>query len=70
MIIDGGTCKIGIESTVIDLTTKPKILREGGLSSEVIGKFLKMKIVREYKIKLLNLQGKLVFIILLACLFT
>ncbi len=37
MIIDGGVCKVGIESTVIDLTTKPKILREGGLSSEVIG---------------------------------
>jgi L-threonylcarbamoyladenylate synthase len=44
MIIDGGSCKIGIESTVIDLTTKPKILREGGLSSEIIGKFLKIKL--------------------------
>ena len=44
MIIDGGVCKVGIESTVIDLTTKPKILREGGLSSEVIEKFLKMKL--------------------------
>jgi L-threonylcarbamoyladenylate synthase len=44
MIIDSGTCKIGIESTVIDLTAKPKILREGGLSSETIEKFLKKKL--------------------------
>jgi L-threonylcarbamoyladenylate synthase len=42
-IIDGGICKIGIESTVIDLTSSPKILREGGLSSETIRKFLKIK---------------------------
>ena len=41
MIIDGGVCKIGVESTVIDLTGHPKILREGGLSSDVIEKFLK-----------------------------
>ena len=44
MIIDGGACKIGIESTVIDLTSKPKILREGGLSSIDIEKFLNIKI--------------------------
>jgi len=43
MIIDGGVCKIGVESTVIDLTGHPKILREGGLSSDVIEKFLKIK---------------------------
>ena len=29
IIIDGGKCKIGIESTVIDLTSNPKILRPG-----------------------------------------
>jgi L-threonylcarbamoyladenylate synthase len=43
IIIDGGACKIGIESTVIDLTAKPKILREGGLSSKIIEKFLRTK---------------------------
>ncbi len=52
MIIDGGVCKIGIESTVIDLTTKPKILREGGLSSNIIEKFLKVKLYWKIKIKL------------------
>jgi L-threonylcarbamoyladenylate synthase len=58
MIIDGGVCKVGIESTVIDLTTKPKILREGGLSSEVIEKFLKMKLF-ENKNKIIKSPGQI-----------
>ncbi len=34
-ILDGGACKIGIESTVLDLTSdKPRLLRPGGLSPE------------------------------------
>jgi L-threonylcarbamoyladenylate synthase len=58
MIIDGGVCKVGIESTVIDLTTKPKILREGGLSSEAIEKFLKMKLF-ENKNKIIKSPGQI-----------
>ncbi len=34
IIIDGGKSKIGIESTVIDLTNKPKILRPGIISKK------------------------------------
>ena len=44
LIIDGGRSKIGIESTVIDLTNKPKILRPGIIISSKIEKFLKLKI--------------------------
>ncbi len=34
-IIDGGDCRVGLESTVIDLTvTPPRILRPGGVSQE------------------------------------
>jgi L-threonylcarbamoyladenylate synthase len=58
MIIDGGSCKIGIESTVIDLTTKPKILREGGLSSEIIGKFLKIKLSKNQN-KIIKSPGQI-----------
>ena len=43
-IIDGGQSKIGIESTVIDLTNKPKILRPGVIISSKIEKILKLKI--------------------------
>jgi len=43
-IINDGKSKIGIESTVIDLTGKPKILRPGVISPEIINKILKTKI--------------------------
>ena len=36
IIIDGGNSKIGIESTVIDLTDEPKILRPGIISANEI----------------------------------
>ena len=36
IIIDGGKCKIGIESTVIDLTSDPKILRPVFFDNKVI----------------------------------
>ena len=45
-IIDGGKSKIGIESTIVDLTGKPKILRPGIISSAEIEKILKFKIKR------------------------
>ncbi len=47
IIIDGGKSKIGIESTVIDLTSKPKILRPGVISSAQIKKFLKIKLSKK-----------------------
>ncbi|HWI55145.1 MAG TPA: L-threonylcarbamoyladenylate synthase [Desulfobacteria bacterium] len=35
MIIDGGPCRVGLESTVLDLTSEPPtILRPGGISRE------------------------------------
>ena len=43
-IIDGGKSKIGIESTVIDLTNSPKILRPGVITSFKIEKILGLKI--------------------------
>jgi len=44
LIIDGGKSKVGIESTVIDLTNKPKILRPGIISFSEIEKILNLKI--------------------------
>ena len=35
-ILDGGKCQIGLESTIIDLTDKPTILRLGGLDIKKI----------------------------------
>ena len=42
IIINGGKSKVGIESTVIDLTEKPKILRPGIISSQQIKNCLKV----------------------------
>ncbi|MCQ2530589.1 MAG: threonylcarbamoyl-AMP synthase [Lachnospiraceae bacterium] len=37
MIIDGGACKVGLASTVVDMTgDRPKILREGVITQEMI----------------------------------
>jgi len=43
-ILDGGKCSIGLESTIIDLTNKPQILRLGGLEVSKIEKTLHKKI--------------------------
>lgn len=41
IILDGGECKFGISSTIIDLTfDTPKILREGAISASTIKNFL------------------------------
>ena len=33
-ILDGGKCKIGVESTILDLLEKPSLLRYGGLDKK------------------------------------
>ena len=43
-ILEGGRSNIGIESTIIDLRKKPKILRLGGLDIKTIQKILRKKI--------------------------
>jgi len=45
MIIDGGECHVGVESTIIDCTgDTPAILRPGAISEEMIEESAKMKI--------------------------
>jgi len=46
IIIDGGKTKIGVESTILDMTGEPTILRPGGVSVEDIEKIIgKVKIL-------------------------
>jgi len=53
-ILDGGKCIIGLESTIIDLSNKPTILRLGGLEvskiEKILGKKLKLNINPQKKI--------------------
>jgi L-threonylcarbamoyladenylate synthase len=43
-VLDGGKCNIGLESTIINLTSKPTILRLGGIDIAKIEKILDKKI--------------------------
>ena len=40
-VLEGGSSKIGLESTIINLVGKPNILRLGGIDSKTIYKFIK-----------------------------
>ena len=44
-VLNGGKCRIGVESTIISLLSKPTILRFGGLDISKIEKVLKKKIL-------------------------
>ena len=57
IIIDGGQSKIGIESTVIDLTNKPEILRPGIIEKKSIEKTLKFKLKNISKRKIIRSPG-------------
>jgi len=45
MIIDGGPCKVGLESTVVSLLqATPRILRPGGITAEQLGEAMQMTV--------------------------
>ena len=58
-ILKGKRSKIGIESTIIDLTNKPKILRLGGLEIEKIEKEIKTKLHFKLNPKKISAPGQL-----------
>jgi L-threonylcarbamoyladenylate synthase len=57
-ILDGGKCRIGLESTIINLTAKPTILRLGGLDIKIIKKFLNKKIYTNINPKNKTMPGQ------------
>ena len=59
MIVNDGQSKIGLESTVIDLTSRPKILRPGLVSPRDISKILKKKIRVNTSSKIIKAPGML-----------
>jgi len=50
-VLNGGKCQIGVESTIVNLTAKPTILRFGGLDVSKIEKILKRRILIDTKSK-------------------
>ena len=44
LILDGGPCAVGVESTIVDVTAAPLILRPGGIAAEDIERVLQMPV--------------------------
>ena len=61
LILDGGQCNIGLESTIIDLTHKPIVLRQGSISVKKISKILGKKVSYKKKTKFIKSPGQLKF---------
>lgn len=40
MVLDGGACEVGIESTIVDVTAAPRILRHGKITREELQKLV------------------------------
>jgi len=67
-IIDGGPCRVGVESTIVDLTeTRPRLLRPGGITPEqllevlgdlVVDKAVTAKIDRDAVVKAPGMKYK------------
>jgi len=58
-VLEGGKSSIGLESTIIDIRNRPKILRLGGLETSVIKKVLKKKILINTNPKKISSPGQL-----------
>ena len=57
-ILNGGRSKIGLESTIISLVNKPKILRLGGIERTKINKVLNKKIKYDQTNKKISVPGQ------------
>jgi len=57
IILNGGRCKIGLESTVVDLTSKPKILRPGLIEPTTISKVLNIEVKVNNSSKIIRAPG-------------
>ena len=57
-ILNGGRSTIGVESTIIDLRKKPKILRLGGLEVKNIKKIINQKIIDNTNPKRISSPGQ------------
>ena len=53
-ILDGGQSRVGVESTIVNLLNKPKILRLGGIPSGEIRKYLDSRLVYQKKSKMVS----------------
>lgn len=59
-ILDGGSCAVGVESTVLDLThpAKPRILRPGAITAAQLEKVLQRKVATSHRSVKINIRQR------------
>ena len=59
-ILDGGPCKVGVESTIVGLTDKPVLLRPGGITEQELAQTLGRHLAVRHKAEAISAPGQLV----------
>ena len=58
LVLDGGECAVGVESTIIDCTTEaPRILRPGAISDDMVSQSTGLEVFRTYRFVTTNSAG-------------
>lgn len=58
MILEGGPCSVGLESTIVDLTTQsPLILRPGAIDAAALADILKMPVAYAHQVSSASLKA-------------
>lgn len=58
-ILDGGPCKVGVESTIVGLTDKPVLLRPGGITEQELAETLGRHLAVRHKADAISAPGQL-----------
>jgi L-threonylcarbamoyladenylate synthase len=58
-ILDGGPCKVGVESTIVGLTDKPVLLRPGGITEQELAQTLGRHLAVRHKADAISAPGQL-----------
>ncbi|WP_338550051.1 L-threonylcarbamoyladenylate synthase [Roseovarius phycicola] len=58
-VVDGGTCDVGLESTILGLSGNPRLLRPGGLPSEAIEAAIGRPLVQHSETDSISAPGQL-----------
>ena len=58
-VLDGGSCGVGLESTIVGLIPEPTLLRAGGLPAEIIEDCLGRKLAIAEQMEIPNAPGQL-----------
>lgn len=58
-VLDGGPCKVGVESTIVGLADKPVLLRPGGITEQQLAQTLGRPLAVRHKAEAISAPGQL-----------